>query len=78
MLRIDALPREQETFKFGNCNGLDFRPQTIDGQPMNPRQQPPLAPFQLGRAGTKLSPQDKALPFQREQGSLDFCWRQLE
>ena len=72
MLRIRSLPGQQETLKLGDRNRLDLGAQLVDRQPVNPRQQSPVAPFDLRDARMKLASQNETLGLQSEKSALDF------
>src|SRR5207247_1278366 len=78
MLGTGALPGEKETLEVGNRNRLNLGAQPMDRQPMYPRQQPSVAPFQLRGLRMKSTAQNESLGFQGQQRSFDLAWRQLE
>ena len=45
------LPLKEKSHEFGRGHRLDFFSQSADGQPMNARQQPAVAP--LGRSSAR-------------------------
>src|SRR5439155_15733794 len=61
-----------ETLELRHRNGLNLGAQAVDGKPMNPGQEPALAPFEIGRSRIEFSAQDKALGFQSQQSGLDL------
>src|SRR6185312_3938531 len=73
VLGRDMLPGEQEALKFRDRNGLNFRPQSIDGKSMNAREQPAIAPFGFLRVGVEFSAQHESLSFEREQSLFNFA-----
>ena len=77
MLRIDPLPGEQEALEVRDGDRLNLRAETVDREPMNAREQPPLAPFQVGRSRMKLAAQNESFTFQGKQGGLDFWLGQM-
>ena len=66
MTGINPLPREQEALEIRERHGLNFSAQPIQRQPVNARQQPPIAPFKLPNARMKLSAQNESLDFQSD------------
>src|SRR4051794_28998544 len=78
MLGIDALPGEQEALKLRDGDGLNLGAQALNGQPMNAREETAVAPFQIAGLWTEFAAKDESLPFQGEQGLVDFGARQIE
>jgi len=76
--RRHALPREKEAVKLMEGDGLNFRAQPVDGEPMNPRQQPALTPFLLCGIGVKTPAQYESFRFQRQKRNFDLRRRQLK
>src|SRR5580704_8709270 len=72
MLRIHPLPGQQKPLVLGDRNRLDLRPQLVDRQPVNSRQQATVAPFDLRNAWMKLASQNETLGLQSEKGALNF------
>ena len=42
------LPGEQKTIELVRRDGLNFRPQPVDGEPVNAREEAAITPFQRG------------------------------
>jgi hypothetical protein len=86
MFRVRALPGEKKPVKILRRNRLNLCTKPIDREPMNPREQSPVAPFLFGRlpaealakvgVGIKFAAQDETFPFEREQRGLNFRPRQ--
>src|SRR5215203_4259241 len=72
MFLIDSLPRKKKTIKIVNRDRLNFRPQPIDREPMNSRQQSAITPFLLGGIGMKFAAQHKTLRFECEQRRVNI------
>ena len=72
MFSVGSLPREEKTIKIVNGNRMNFRAQAVDGEPMNSRQQPTVAPFLLGCLRVKFAAQNKAFRLEREQRGVGF------
>ena len=70
--RRQMLPAEQEPHEVGGRNRLDFAPQPIDRQPVNARQHPAIAPFDLPDAfpGVKRPAQYLPFPFKLRQPGI--------
>jgi hypothetical protein len=47
MLIIHALPGQEETLKIFQRDRLNFRAQPVQSEPVNSRQQPAVAPFEV-------------------------------
>jgi len=63
---------EEEPLKIFQRYRLYFRAQTVQGPPMNSRQQPAVAPFQFLNSPDETSAQDKAFRFQSQQSRFNF------
>ena len=72
MFGREPLPFEQETQITLDAHRLNFSAQTIDREPVDAGQQPPLAPFQFTGARTKFAAKNKSFRFQRKQGLVNF------
>src|SRR5204862_7098397 len=55
---ICAVPSEKETIEILNRHRLNFRAQSVDREPANPRQQSAIAPFLFGCVGLKFPAED--------------------
>src|ERR1044071_2249138 len=78
MIGIHVLPGEKKTTKILGRDWLNFRAQSIDREPMNSRQQPPVAPFLFRGIWMKLSTQDETFHFKGKQRGFDFRARQSQ
>src|SRR6476661_6809208 len=72
MFLVDSLPGEKKTIEIVNRDGLNFRPQSIDRESMNSRQQSAITPFLLGGMGMKFAAQHKTFRFECEQCCVNF------
>src|SRR6516165_1582517 len=72
MFVVGSLPGEKKTIEVVNRNRLNFRAQSIDCEPMNPRQQSAITPFLLCGIGMKFAAQYKTFRFEREQRRINF------
>src|SRR5436309_11094891 len=59
MIDINALPYEEKSIEILNRDRLNFRAQPVDCEPVDPRQQPAIAPFLLRSIRMKFAAQNK-------------------
>src|SRR5207245_4206683 len=52
--------------------------QPVESEPMDARQQAPVAPFERRRAGMETPAQDEPFGLQGQQGGLDFGCRKVK
>ena len=76
------LPAEEKPHEIGRADRLDFRAEPIDRVAVNPRQQPPVAPFDLG-SGPRTTPFERAahghaVGFEREKRRVGVGLRDRE
>src|SRR5262249_20902820 len=69
--RRDVLPAEEEAEEVLRRRRLDLAPQPPERQPVDAREQRPLAPLGLGRALAVAALQDETLALQRRQLVVD-------
>ncbi len=62
-----VLPVREETQEVGRGDRLDLGAQAGERVAMDAGKQPPVAPFDVGRAGREASAQDASLAFERER-----------
>src|SRR6478736_1472254 len=61
---------EEEAQEIGGADWLDLGAQLVEGIAMDARQQPAVAPLELGGTRRKAPAQDPALRLEREQRDL--------
>jgi hypothetical protein len=61
------LPMQQEAHEVGRGDRLDLGSQAVERVAVNAREQPAIAPFELGRSGSEAAAQDSPLRFQLEK-----------
>ena len=72
------LPACEEAHEIRAGDGFDFAPQAPQGEAMNARQQPAVAPFDFTgrRIGREMAAQHLAFGFQLGQSGIHFIARQ--
>src|SRR6059058_2268217 len=71
------LPTEQEPEEVLSRGGLDLPTQAAQRETVDPREQRPLAPLRLRRAGSIAPTQHQPIVLQRRQLCLDICDAEL-
>ena len=66
MFCIGALPCEKKTVKVLRRDRLNFRAQPVNREPMNSREQSPVAPFLLRRVRVKFAAENKTFRFEAQ------------
>src|SRR5207253_925390 len=61
-----------------DLNRLDLQPQAIERVPMDPGQEPTLAPLELGVAGREVPPQHESFVLDRAEREIDVPNRDAE
>src|SRR5207302_4111441 len=74
----DPLPAEQEAHEVGGRDRLDLPTQAVERVAVDAREQPPLAPLELGGARGKPAPQHETLVLESAQGEVDVGHRDAE
>jgi hypothetical protein len=67
VLARHVLPVREEAQEFARRDRLDLGAQPRERVAMDAREEAPVAPFDLGRAGGEASPEDAALAFEGEE-----------
>src|SRR5204862_5814470 len=67
VLAGDVLPMQQEAQEVGRAHRLDLRAQAVQRVAMDAREQPPVAPFELGDARREAAAQHSSLRLKRLQ-----------
>ena len=70
LLARDVLPVQEEAHEIGGADRLDLGAQPVKRVAVDARQEPAVAPFELGRAGGEPAAQQFAFVFQREQRAV--------
>jgi hypothetical protein len=78
VLWSDPLPRKQESHVISGTHRFDLGAQAVERVPVDPGEQPPVAPLECGSAGGKPAPEYHSFAFQRRDSHVGIRLRDLE